>query len=267
VQKVFNGLGQINIELTSRCNKNCWMCGRRKRERLYGNQNYGDMDFELIEMIAEEVPPGIVIAFHNNGEGLLYPRFGEAVKLFSHCHTYIVTNGLLLYRKAFEIIDNLDIISISIIQDEEKNIKIEQKEILKKFLKIKGDKKPSVTLRFVGDVDEEYYEEFDLMKVRRLLHAPEGSIGFKRPPTIPEHGVCQDLLNRLAIDRYGNVSTCVRFDPDGELILGNIKENSLLELWNSEKRKWIIELQIQGRRNEIPFCGNKCEFYGVPTGG
>jgi MoaA/NifB/PqqE/SkfB family radical SAM enzyme len=28
-----NGLGNINIELTSRCNKSCWMCGRRKVEK------------------------------------------------------------------------------------------------------------------------------------------------------------------------------------------------------------------------------------------
>jgi len=267
VQKGFNGLGQINCELTSKCNKNCWMCGRRKRERLYGDQNYGDMDFNLVEKIAGQVPPGVMIAFHNNGEGLLYPRFGEAVTLFSHCNTYIVTNGLLLYKKAFEIIDHLDILSVSIIQDEEKDIKEIQKIILKEFLQLKGGKKPNVTLRFVGDIDKEYYKEFDLMKVRRLLHAPEGSVGFKKQPTIPEHGVCQDLLNRLAIDRYGNVSTCVRFDPEGELILGNIKETLLIDLWNSEKRKWMIEMHIQGKRKEIPFCGNKCEFYGVPTGG
>ena len=28
-----NGLGNINIELTSRCDKSCWMCGRRKVEK------------------------------------------------------------------------------------------------------------------------------------------------------------------------------------------------------------------------------------------
>lgn len=40
-----NGLGTINIELTSRCNKNCWMCGRRKVDREYPELalNYGDM--------------------------------------------------------------------------------------------------------------------------------------------------------------------------------------------------------------------------------
>ncbi len=49
-----NGLGTINIELTSRCNKNCWMCGRRKVDREYPELalNYGDMDFDLVKHIA-----------------------------------------------------------------------------------------------------------------------------------------------------------------------------------------------------------------------
>lgn len=263
----FNGLGQINVELSSVCNKNCHICGRRKRERLYGDQNYGDMEFPLVKKIAEQVPMGIMIAFHNNGEGMLYPRFGEAVKLFSHCITYIVTNGTLLMEKADEIIGNLDIVSISMIEKEDPVIQAIQLATLEKFLRLKGDRKPHVTLRFVGDVDENTYSTFDLMKVRRLLHMPEGSVGFKRPPTTPEHGVCQDLLNRLAIDRFGNVSVCVRFDPDGELVLGNIKDASLEDLWNSDKRIQMIQMQVEGRRKEIPYCGNKCEFWGVPTGG
>ena len=264
----FNGLGQINIELSSRCNKNCWMCGRRKRERELGPQDYGDIHITLLKMLAIQAPRNIMIAFHNNGEGLLYPRFGEAVNLFGHCITYLVSNGKLLMDKADEIIDNLDILSISVIENEEKEEKENQIDILRRFLLLKKERKPNVILRFVGDVNEEEYKEFSYLPiVRRLLHKPEGSIGFKRPPTIPEHGVCQDLLNRLAVDRYGNVSVCVRFDPDGELRLGNLKEETLLRLWNSKKRRMILCAHKEGRRKELPFCGSKCEFYGVPTGG
>lgn len=261
----FNGLGQINLELSSRCNKNCHICGRRQHDRLYGTQNYGDMPFDVVQLIASQVPSNIMVAFHNNGEGLLYPEFGKAVNLFSHCITYIVTNGLLIVDKADEIINNLDIMSISIIENEDPIIKKIQKRIISDFLEIKGDRKPNVTLRFVGTVDEEYYKEFDLMKVRRVLHIPDGSRKYTRPPTIPEHGVCQDLLNRLAIDRYGNVSMCVRFDPEGELRLGNIQDDSLIDLWNCDKRQWTIKKMVDGKRSMIPYCGDKCEFWGVPT--
>ena len=32
-ERCFNGLTTVNLELTNRCNKRCWMCGRRARSR------------------------------------------------------------------------------------------------------------------------------------------------------------------------------------------------------------------------------------------
>ena len=62
-KKGFNGLTTVNVELTSRCNKNCWMCGRRKIDREYPEiaLKYGDMDFELVKKIAKQLPAGIVV--------------------------------------------------------------------------------------------------------------------------------------------------------------------------------------------------------------
>lgn len=262
----FVGLTQINCELTSRCDKNCWMCGRRERERLYGNQDYGDMDFDMVELIADEVPTGIIVAFHNNGEPLLYPRLGEAISLFRDQTTYFVSNGLTLMKRANELIDNLDIISVSVIENEREEVAERQYNEIIDFLSLKGDRKPRFILRFVGKADEKRYKDLDVLKVRRVLHLPRGSVGYRKPPTIPEHGVCLDLLNRLAIDRFGNVSLCVRFDPEGELRLGNISETPLVDLWNCEKRKKIVGMHISGQRHKVPYCGDKCEFYGVPTG-
>ena len=123
----FNGLTTVNVELTNRCNKSCWMCGRRKIERDFPELalKYADMDFSLIRLIAEQLPPGIVVQFHSNGEGMLYPRFGEAVRLFERQIKCITTNGLLLLEKADEVINNLDTVAVSIIQDEIPEIKKE----------------------------------------------------------------------------------------------------------------------------------------------
>ena len=40
----------LNIELTSRCNKNCWMCGRRKVDR-----DYPEIAMEDLKEIADEL--------------------------------------------------------------------------------------------------------------------------------------------------------------------------------------------------------------------
>ena len=114
------GLANINIELTSRCNKNCWICGRRKIEREYPELTlkYGDMGFPLLEKIAFQLPPNIVVQLHNNGESLLFPQFGAALDLFKKQTTNIVSNGKLLLEKADHIIGRLDTLAVSIIEND-----------------------------------------------------------------------------------------------------------------------------------------------------
>jgi len=260
------GLANVNVELTSRCNKNCWMCGRRKVEREYPELalKYGDMDFELVKKIASQLPPNIVVQLHNNGEPLLYPRFGEAVKLFNKQITNIVTNGKLLVEKANEIIGNLDTMSISIIEDDPEAD--EQYKIIEQFLKIKGNKKPYTTLRLNGNVDSKRYEKLGLTIIRRILHSPLGSFNYKKKsPTIPEIGICLDFLHHLAINSQGKVSICVRFDPKGLGVIGDVNKEPLERIRNSKKRMEWLEYHRQGRRDKIPLC-SYCHFWGVPTG-
>lgn len=259
-----NGLGTINIELTSRCNKNCWMCGRRKVDRDYPNLalEYGDMDFDLLKHIAAQIPPDIVVQFHRDGDALMYPRFGEAAALFHRNIRNIVTNGKLLVEKSGEVIGHLETLSVSIFErDEDAD---EQREVIRKFLAVKGDRKPFVTLRLIGEVDQKPYEEFGQQFVRRVLHQPMGSFGYvKRTPCVPEIGVCWDFLGHPCIDRRGNLSICVRFDPESVGSLGNVRDHTLDELWNGEKRAAWKALHVAGKRKEVPLCA-KCEYWGVP---
>jgi MoaA/NifB/PqqE/SkfB family radical SAM enzyme len=259
-----NALAVINIELTSRCNKNCWMCGRRRVDREFPElaMDYGDMEFGLLEKIAPQIPEGIVVQFHRDGEALLYPRFGEAVKLFPRHIRNIVTNGKLLVEKADEVIGNLETLSISIFErDEEAEA---QRDLMREFLALKKDAKPFVTLRLIGDVDQKPYEEFNQMLVRRVLHASMGSFNYaKRTPAIPEIGICWDFLQHPCINRKGDLSICVRFDPGGCGVLGSLHENSLEELWNGSKRREWKNLHVRGGRSAVPLCA-KCEYWGVP---
>jgi MoaA/NifB/PqqE/SkfB family radical SAM enzyme len=262
-----NGLTNINIELTNKCNKSCWMCGRRKIEKsalnfkdLYNNE----IDFELLKKISNQVPKDITIQLHNNGEPLMYSKFGEAASLFKNNIRNIVTNGKLLLEKFDEIVNDIETLSISIFERDVESDN--QYEIIKKFLELKGKHKPFVTLRLIGEVDKKRYEELNTLIITRALHSPDGSFKYeKKQPTIPEVGICWDFLSHLAINTMGDVSCCVRFDPDGLGILGNIKNNTIEELWNGERRQEWKNLHIMGMRNKISLC-SKCEFWGVPTG-
>jgi len=259
-----NGLSTINIELTSRCNKACWMCGRRQVDRDYPELAlaYGDMDFDLLMHIASQIPPGIVTQFHRDGEALLYPRFGEAMALFSNNIRNIVTNGKLLVEKADEIINNMETLSISVFENDDDAP--EQLEIIKRFLELKGDRKPFITFRLIGEVDDTSYMVLSQLIIRRVLHAPLGSYNYrKRNPAIPEIGICWDFLQHPCLDRMGNLSICVRFDPQMLGRLGNVREQSLEDLWNGSKRRAWLQKHISGRRSEVPLC-SYCEYWGVP---
>jgi len=264
-KKSFNGLSTVNVELTSRCNKNCWMCGRRKIERDYPEiaMNYGDMNFKLVKKIAKQLPNGIVVQLHNNGEPLVYPRFGEAVKLFKKQIKTIDTNGKLIVERADEIINNLDTMAISIFENDPEGDK--QYELVKKFLKIKGNRKPLMIYRCLGKVDLSRYEKLDGIVATRVLHNPLGSFKYQKKTTVPEIGVCLDMLNHLAIDRLGKVSICVRFDPLRLGVIGDANTTALIDIWNSPKRKKWLKYHIEGKRNKVPLC-SYCDFWGVPTG-
>lgn len=264
MEETINGLTTINVELTSRCNKNCWMCGRRKVEKDYPELTlqYGDMDFNILKSIAPQIPPGIVIQFHKDGEGLLYHRFGEAIRLFQNQIKCLTTNGKLLVEKAEEIIGGLDTISLSIIQDDPEAD--EQYDIIRRFLDIKKSRKPFVVYRLLGNIEPKRYEKLPGVIVKRILHSPMGSFEYTKKVTIPEIGICLDLLNHLVINNTGEVSFCVRFDPKKIGVLGNINERSLKDLWNGEERKLIIQQHIKGNRSLVPLC-SACDFWGVPT--
>ncbi len=261
----FNGLTTVNVELTSRCNKSCWMCGRRKIDKEYPeiSLNYGDMDFGLVKKIARQLPEGIVVQLHNNGEPLLYPRLGEAAKLFHRQIRCLDTNGKLIVAKAKEIIGNLETLTISVIENDPDGG--EQYKQVKQFLKIRGNRKPNLIYRCLGNVNSEKWDKLPGITAKRVLHHPLGSFKYQKNPTVPEIGICLDFLNHMAINRLGKVSICVRFDPLGLGVIGDANKIPLIDIWSGPKRKKWLEYHVNGQRNKIPLCA-RCEFWGVPTG-
>jgi radical SAM protein with 4Fe4S-binding SPASM domain len=272
-----NGLKSVNIELTSRCNKGdgtpgsgCFMCGRRKQENDWPELcDWGDMEFDLLTKIRPQIPKGVFIQWHNNGEPLLYPHLGDAFRLFAGYYMGLDTNGKLLLERSEEL-KMLSSVTISVIPDDPEMG--EQLKIAERYLCL--DKRPLVVFRLLGEINSsrkylikqwtEKYDKVDYCK--RTLHRPEGSFGYTKPVTKPEHGICEEMLHKLAIDRYGNVYPCVRFDPEKKNLLGNVNDCSLLEIWESIQRGVWISHHINHERDKVPLC-SKCDFYGVPIGG
>ncbi|KKL04886.1 hypothetical protein LCGC14_2611560 [marine sediment metagenome] len=263
---MLTGLYAIHLELTSRCNKSCWMCGRRRIDKDYPDIaiKYGDMDIDLVRRIAKQIPAGMLIHFHNNGEPLVYPYFAIALRAFKHCIRHFDTNGKLLVEKADEIIDNCNVVTVSVIPKDLESDK--QYEIVKEFLKIKGNSKPRLVVRFNGDIEKsKRWKDLGIMIINRMLHHPMGSYNYEKIVVKPEIGMCLEVLNHLAIDRFGRVSPCVRFDPFNKFKIGSLHNQSINDIWNGEKRKDIVKKHINGERNTLPLC-KECDYWGIPRG-
>ena len=114
-------------------------------------------------------------------------------------------------------------------------------------------------------MDLDKYKELGCIIATRVLHAEMGSFKYKKTPTVPEIGICLDLLNHIAITRDGKVSICVRLDPRELGVIGDCTTAPLVDIWNSPRRRAWIKHHIEGRRDKVPLC-SYCEFWGVPTG-
>jgi radical SAM protein with 4Fe4S-binding SPASM domain len=252
------------------------MCGRRKLEKDYPELcNFGDMDLDLAIDISKQLPEDIVVQFHSNGEPLLYPRLGPVLARYDKQIKCLNTNAKLLFEKRGVVIDSLDTLTISVIENDPEGD--EQYKIVKEFVEFKGDRKPFMIYRLLGDVNcsvlsdrndnwrKDRWYKLPGIIATRILHSPMGSFNYTKKVTIPEVGFCQDLFSHLVIDRFGDVYPCVRFDPTKINKLGNIKESTLEELWNSEKRLDMLKEHIKGNRNCSELC-SKCHFYGIPRG-
>jgi len=259
LKKNLIGLANLNIELTDRCNKECWMCPRQQKIDYPTLPEYGDMDYELVKNISKQVPSGVVVQFHDNGEPLLYPNLGEALQLFNAQIRCLDTNGKLLVEKADEIIDNLDTLTVSTFEGDPEAE--EQAIILRGFLRKKGDRKPRVIIRCMGDVER--YKGMACLIVPRPSPAV-GNPGYSRGSTVPEIGICLDALHHMVIKRDGKVKMCVQYDPLNNGVIGDATRSSLVDIWGGKRRMRYLGYHVEGTRSLMAPCSS-CDYWGVPS--
>lgn len=265
---MLHGLTQINLELTSRCDKHtlCAFCGHQDPE-IYPTIRFGDMRIDLVERLAAALPPGIVVQFHRDGDPLAFPLIAEVLPLFSRQIRSLVTHGERLGDpRGLSIIGLCESVTVSIFRGDPDRDR--QLTALKTFLDAKGESLPRVYLKVVGDMtDDELtpYLELHVPLMRRLIHVPTGNDKYAHHlPTMPEHGICLDLLHHPSISWDGRVYLCNRLDTADRGMIGSLTTHTLDELWNGPLRAAAIQHHLNGRRDLVPPCVG-CTYYGVPT--
>ncbi len=251
----------ISIELTSKCNKKCFMCGR---SAVRDKMELGDMDFGLFKHIINQYH-GSILQFSRDGEPLLYKHFEDLsnymwYKQESKLVSNIVTNGILLNEMKHLIYDSFTTITVSVIEND-----VEQMENIIKFYNYISHPNPIVYIKFLGDYYNPEFEKLGFKTMRRVIHNPQGDWDYQGQgkELIPEVGVCMDFLNKPSINWKGEFFICNRFDPDKKGKIGDVTKQSLKEIWDSDIRNEWLEYHKKGRRDKIPLCKD-CQFWGIP---
>jgi pyruvate-formate lyase-activating enzyme len=84
------------------------------------------------------------------------------------------------------------------------------------------------------------------------------SSGMDGVSPLRERQVCPEPFSRLAVNFDGQVSVCC-VDWSFGTIVGDLRRESLADVWNGERLRRFRLAHLEGRRGEIPACAN-CQY-------
>ena len=278
---------KVTIEITNACNSDCIMCPRQSMTRPVKN-----MDFELYKKIIDDCgKAGVkIVQPFNFGEPLMHNRLGEFIR-YANEHTksriQISTNAALLtYEKAVELLDSgLDRINIDIdgftkdtFEKVRKNLDSDRVvENTERFIELKKrlNKRIFITVSIInmdetsGEIVE--FKRYWKPRVDRVLDVKYNTWTGSVPPFSPPlnkggaGGVkrfncpCKMLWDQMVILQDGKVALCC-LDYDGKVIVGDMKNESILNIWNGKILNTLRQKQIELKFDEISTC-RACNQY------
>jgi len=275
------------IEPTNHCPYSCLICPRSyKMNRILGFMNTCLFEKVIAEVgtYSPQTKTKEIELFHF-GESLLHPEIAEMVG-------YVSGNGLkgvlsvnapemfpelmrrVLTNKPYKIIislDGYDNESYKRIRGENADFVLAVRNIIELISIHKELKSETIlTVRMIEfSLNDQHVEEFRKfwadkeigVEIREFFPWSEKemiSLGkFKKfPPFMP----CPFPWQYLVVQWDGSVVACCR-DYNSENILGNAKEQTLLEIWNGEKLKILREKLKNADYRNLDNCHECMEIY------
>lgn len=270
----------VDIETSLSCQLSCPMC---MRAQLPKEKLQGIMDFSMYKRIIDECARHKVFSIKLSwrGEPTLNPHLVDMVKYAKDrgiLDVAFLTNGGLIEEKtARRLIDaGLDWISFSIdgLYEEYERIRhpikfehiFQTVKNLHRIKKSENRKKPLVRIQTISSVIQKRPEYFDFWNdfVDRIAVIAEQH---RENPELIKHDpdyICQSPFQRVFITWDGTVVPC-----HGDYFLhhnmGNVKDTTISEIWNSEKFNSLRrDMRAQKRLNfkACSICPDGGEYIG-----
>jgi len=266
----------VRLESTANCNADCVTCTRQVMTR-----KKGVMDFALYKKVVDECASYKVssIHLHNFGEPFIDKGIFDKIRYARDkgIDTRLFSNISLLDReKAVELVESgLTRIKVSIDGDSKETFNVIRKgldfdrvvENINTLIEVRkelGSKTPEIGLVFV-ETERNSHERAGFLKRWKgrvdsidissyhnwggSLH--EGERGDKR--ALP----CLRVWQTFTVLWNGEVSICC-MDYDGKVILGNVKKESVYDIFHGEKLRRIRRRHLKGDFAKPKIC-LRCE--------
>lgn len=277
----------IQLEASGFCNlESCFCpCGNDDTRKLMPQDIMDEESFDLFIKQCLEFPQAIkVLRFIGIGEPLVNPKIVNFVKKAKESKAFerveITSNGLLLTKELSDelIRAGLDVLLVSLESTDERRFKKianrnvdlgKLKENLQYFYYHENESKLYIKTTDLGvENKEEFYKEYgpfcDYIYVEKIIEnwpeflagATEGAVRYQIDEYQKSKKVCIQPFKLLCLAANGDVMPC-SVDWKRILKLGNIKEESLLSIWNGDRRKNLLLSLLKDEK--CPFCSH-CNY-------
>lgn len=243
---------KIYIEITNNCNLKCSFCSEVKRKRRFMTTE----EFENILIKIKDYTDYIYL--HIKGEPLLHPNIIEFLRLADkyNLKVNLTTNGTLFSKVAKELSECKSLHKINFSLHSENNIDnyceeifknvelLKDKIIIYRLWTLKNNQLDSKSQEIVNKIRKYYnlpQETVDKIytanniKIKSTIYVDkDNEFSWPEVTTHKSNGYCYALKTQIGILVDGTVVPCC-LDSNGVVNLGNIFNESLEEIINSEK--------------------------------
>ena len=271
----------IEIQFTNKCNSNCLICPYKDM-----HYNYNDISDDLFYKFLNEIEEDKLIRLipYLNNEPFLNPKYldqlREIRKRFKKVELEISTNVSLINERNLEVLANLNITELRL------SVFGYTKDTYKKMMPGLNHNKTFLKLKMISDymkntntivsivmIDNNEIEEFEFEKMKELC----GALGFNferwgfldrsnnvkyKSNNIYNKEVCNceqnRPLERMHILSDGRVIFCCQ-DWSHSIVVGNINNNTIREIWNSDIDNNIRE-SLYNKQKESPKICQRCKL-------
>ena len=274
VDRWAKGPPTLQVEPTRFCNINSVSCGQHKIARPVGN-----MDFNLFRKITDNAARiGVKrVGLCLFGEPLMHPEIVDMIRYIKSRDMafHLTTDGALLtaplsYAILRSGVTSADYVTISMLGFSEAVHEMVRKGInhrqvlenvegfleQRKVLGINGPVTQTV-FQSIPENDHELQTFLDYWG-KVADHSIDGAaaahtFGDGGSASRPKARRCVQLWERMAVFWNGDVPFCGA-DRDGRHIIGNLRDQSIEEIWQSKELLEIKKLHKAGQFNKIPTC-------------